>query len=585
MATLLPETLPDNASEGEKAVAAQLLGLPSEVLAYYEPVIRRRFPDFVVVAPSIGVIVIEVKGIPLSWIFQADLQTIKFRQAGNEQETLHPARQAREYQNRLMTECSEHPFRDELHTGKHFRFAFGHLVILTAITRGDLDASPWAHLFPPHAAICKDELEALAGDTAAWMKALRGCIDPDIPVKPLSERQVGLVRSILHPETLILPGLKLPQASAPVPDLKLLDFQQEAAARSMGGGHRIIYGVPGSGKTLILIARAKLLAGAGKRVLVLCYNKSLQAYLARALSDFRQVQVSRFGMWATVQGAALNRQDREQFGTGLLNILQSGRGDAGAFDAVLIDEGQDFQHSWLRCALLALKEPAKGDLVICYDLNQNLYGAAPPVWSALGINARGRTRRLIRNYRNTRQIASIAFSFCGAGMYGDDDRPASVPLAPENCDRDGPHPVMIQAPGREAQVKRCAELVETLLQGAFNASTGAFKANAKDILVLAHSNNLVNSVSAALKAQHPDVSVSTIHDARGLQRRVVILVGAEDLGAVRDRTLLYVALTRPEDLLIILYSHDSPLVREMARNLDAALAEALPPLPGGERAG
>jgi len=570
VATLIPDTLPDNASEGEKVVAAQLRGLPEDVLAYYEPVIRRRFPDFVVVAPSIGCIVIEVKGIPLSWIFQADMQTVKFRQAGNEQETLHPARQAREYQNRLMKECSEHPFRAELHTGKHFLFAFGHLVILTAITRAELDASPWAHLFPPHAAICKDELEALAGDSAAWMKALRGCIDPDIPVKPLSERQVGLVRSILHPETLILPGLKLPMVSAPVPDLRLLDFQQEAAARSMGGGHRIIYGVPGSGKTLILIARAKMLARAGKRVLVLCYNKSLHAYIGAALSDFPQVQVSRFGMWATVQGAPLNRQDREQFGNGLLELLRAGHGDAGAYDAVLIDEGQDFQHSWLRCALLALKEPAHGDLVICYDLNQNLYGAAPPVWSTLGINARGRTRRLTRNYRNTKQIASIAFSFCGVGMHGDDDRPASVPLAPENCDRDGPQPVIIQAPGREAQVKRCAELVDTLLHGAFNASTGAFRAKAEDILVLAQSNSLVNSVSEVLKPEHPDVSMATIHDARGLQRRVVILIGADDLGAVRDRSLLYVALTRPEDLLIVLHSHDSPLVREMARNLEAA---------------
>lgn len=575
MAVLVPDALPDNASEGEKAVAAKLRALPEDVLVYYEPVIRRRYPDFVVVVPSIGVIIIEVKGIPLSWIFRADTHTVHYRQAGQEQEMLHPARQAREYQNRLMSECSGHPFRDELHTGRHFRFAFGHIVILTAITRRELEQSPWAHLFPPHAAICKDELEALAGDSEAWMKVLRGCINPDIPVAPLSERQVALVRSILHPETLILPGLQLPLAKARVPDLKLLDFQQEAAARSMGGGHRIIYGVPGSGKTLILLARAKLLASAGKRVLLLCYNKSLQAYLANALHDFPGIQVSRFGMWATVHGVKPNRQDREEFGNGLLEILSTGSGDAGAFDAVLIDEAQDFQHSWLRCALLALKEPTHGDLVISYDLNQNLYGAAPPVWSTLGINARGRTRRLTRNYRNTRQIASIAFSFCGEGTQGDDDQPAGVPLAPEHCDRDGPPPVMIQAPGREAQVKRCAELVETLAQGRFNSGTGAFRARAEDILVLAQSNQLVNIVKEALEPGYPDVGVSTIHDARGLQRRVVILIGADDLGAVRDRSLLYVALTRPEDLLIILYSHDSPLVREMARNLEAAQAGTL----------
>ena len=84
MATLIPEYLPDNASAGEKAVAAQLLELPDNVLAYYEPLIRTRFPDFVIVAPSIGVIVIEVKGIRLPTILQADMQTIKFRHGGHE---------------------------------------------------------------------------------------------------------------------------------------------------------------------------------------------------------------------------------------------------------------------------------------------------------------------------------------------------------------------------------------------------------------------------------------------------------------------------------------------------------------------
>lgn len=570
MATLIPEYLPDNASAGEKAVAAQLQVLPEDVLVYYEPVIRRLYPDFVILAPAIGVVVVEVKGIPLGWITKADSQTIHFRQAGHDHEIQHPERQARNYQNKLMTECSEHPFRGELHTGRNFRFAFGHLVILTAITRSELDNSPWARVFPPQTTLCKDELEALAQNAEAWMKALRGCINPDIPVTPLNPRQVSLVRSILHPETLILPGLKLPKAAAPrLADLKLLDLKQESAARSMGGGHRIIYGVPGSGKTIILIARARLLAEAGQRVLVLCYNKSLQAHIAAALKPYPLVQVSRFGQWAMRHGAATN-EDREQFGRGLLSILQAGNGDAGSFDAVLIDEAQDFQHSWFRCAVLALKESADGDLVICFDLNQNLYGATPPVWSALGIHARGRTRRLTRNYRNTKQIAALAFSFCETPQEGDDDRPVSVALAPENCDREGPLPVLIQTPGREAQVKRCGEIVGALLDGTFEGSTGTFSAAAEEILILARSNVRVEEIAESLKAQKRAVSVSTIHDARGLQRRVIILLGAEDLGAVRDRSLLYVALTRAEDLLIVLHSHDTPLVREMIRNLEAA---------------
>jgi hypothetical protein len=64
LADMIPEFLPDGTSQGERCVFAALQSLPDDVTVYYGPVIRRRFPDFIVIAPSIGVIVIEVKGIP-----------------------------------------------------------------------------------------------------------------------------------------------------------------------------------------------------------------------------------------------------------------------------------------------------------------------------------------------------------------------------------------------------------------------------------------------------------------------------------------------------------------------------------------
>ena len=58
--------------------------------------------------------------------------------------------------------------------------------------------------------------------------------------------------------------------------LQVLDAIQEEHAQALGDGHRIIYGVAGSGKTVLLVARAKRLAQAGhKRVLVTCYNYML----------------------------------------------------------------------------------------------------------------------------------------------------------------------------------------------------------------------------------------------------------------------------------------------------------------------
>jgi superfamily I DNA and RNA helicase len=70
-------------------------------------------------------------------------------------------------------------------------------------------------------------------------------------------------------------------------DLAVLDLRQERNARALGDGHRIVYGVAGSGKT------AKLLAeDPEKRILILCYNRLLAQHLAVALAGHRRVMVT-----------------------------------------------------------------------------------------------------------------------------------------------------------------------------------------------------------------------------------------------------------------------------------------------------
>lgn len=56
---------------------AAVQALPDDVVVYYEPVIRRRFPDFIVIAPTLGVIVIEVKGLTRKTITHAALPMIR----------------------------------------------------------------------------------------------------------------------------------------------------------------------------------------------------------------------------------------------------------------------------------------------------------------------------------------------------------------------------------------------------------------------------------------------------------------------------------------------------------------------------
>ena len=105
MAQMIPDRLPSGSSQGEKRLFAILQKLPDDYIVYYEPIISERYPDFVVLAPDLGVIIIEVKGWYPNDILGGDLQTVRVRDRGVERNEVHPLRQARGYQNNLQDEC------------------------------------------------------------------------------------------------------------------------------------------------------------------------------------------------------------------------------------------------------------------------------------------------------------------------------------------------------------------------------------------------------------------------------------------------------------------------------------------------
>src|SRR5262249_8252533 len=118
----------------------------------------------------------------------------------------------------------------------------------------------------------------------------------------------------------------------------VLDLRQERNARSIGEGHRIIYGVAGSGKTVILVARARLVAeDLRRRVLVLCYNVTLAEYFQRLFAQATNVTCLNFHKWGTQRNSIRFDDDDEVFGARLLQRLQHGEGEANTYDAVFIE--------------------------------------------------------------------------------------------------------------------------------------------------------------------------------------------------------------------------------------------------------
>lgn len=318
MAEMIPDQIPSNASEGEKKVFALLEKLPDDVIVYYEPRISDRHPDFVVIMPSVGLLIIEAKGWRPGQIIAADRSTVRIVHQGTEQTQKHPLRQARDYQFRLMDLARLHPETaallnpDGVHQGR-FTFPFGHMAVLNNCSRSQLDQRGLTGIFPADRNFARDELADFAAlDGAALLEALKKRFDPWWRFEALSDRQVSILRAIIHPEVRITPANAASGGEA-LP-LKVLDIRQERNARTIGRGHRIVYGIAGSGKTVILIARARLLSEEpGSRCLILCYNKDLAAYLRRCFEGTSNVTCRHFHAWGSHNGIPYS-DDADDYG-------------------------------------------------------------------------------------------------------------------------------------------------------------------------------------------------------------------------------------------------------------------------------
>lgn len=203
-----------------------------------------------------------------------------------------------------------------------------------------------------------------------------------------------------------------------------MDLQQEQLARSLGEGHRVIHGVAGSGKTLILGYRAEHLAKVCTRpILILCYNKTLATRLAismaaKGLQD--KVNVVNFHAWCSRQLTTYHIAKPERGDTyfeacveKVISSVDAGMIPSAQYDAVLIDEGHDFKPAWFKLVVQMI-HPDTRSLLVLYDDAQSIYKGPKKLrfsFSSVGLQAQGRTTILKLSYRNTAEILCVARAF------------------------------------------------------------------------------------------------------------------------------------------------------------------------------
>jgi hypothetical protein len=570
-------------TQGERRTAERLeQKLDDDYLAWYDVPVgpKHAHPDFVVLHPRRGLLILEVKDWRLETIRTANKQTWEILAQGIPKNAPNPIEQARHYAHQVVDALS----KDHRLTNSDGKLAFpwSYGVVLTHITRKQFEGAELNFAIEAHRVICSDEMTATV-EPEEFQSRLWAMF-PTLMRGVLSLPQIDRIRWILFPEVRVNTQIGLfsseEEAGDTLPDImRVMDLQQEQLARSLGEGHRVIHGVAGSGKTMILSYRAEYLARASagaKPILVLCYNQPLAVKLeavmaAKGLAD--RVHARNFHKWCRQQlvtyGQPLPPQGPELFEQmvqGVIRGVDRGWIPAGQYQAVLIDEGHDFEAAWLKLAA-QMVDPATNSLLLLYDDAQSIYQkrrAQQFSFKSLGIQAQGRTTILKINYRNTRQILQTASMVAADLLKSEESADDGVPLVhPISCGRDGHEPVVIRLPSLRDEAIKIADLLSAAHQEGYAWGDMAiicrhYAEMERCAAVLRHRQlpHEVRKGSGTFNPLDDTIKLLTMHVSKGLEFPVVALSGAGQMpedgqDEADEARLFYVASTRATQRLFV----------------------------------
>lgn len=417
----------------------------------------------------------------------------------------------------------------------------------------------------------------------------------------LTSQEEDAIRGGLHPDIVIRDSSRVEESeevdgrlvfSPPEGEdvIAVLDREQENLARHLGDGYRVIRGVAGSGKTLVLTFRARFLAEhfPNMRILLTCFNVVLARALAKELEDLESVTVAHIDSLAAkvCSAASINvprsddmfDQRRRRAAEALSRSL-----DLDHYDLVLVDEAQDFDEAGLALAYACLGK-GRSDFVIALDAAQNIYRKRHR-WNPPGVTARGRTKLLRRNYRNTREIVEFAYRFlCAGGEITEtsaDPDDLEVVIPPESTSRTGNPPVVRTSVDLKRGVRDIADLIVqrhndgvawgdmAVLYGTRSWQTELYSELRRRGVPYFWITQDAKSKRAASDAGDT-VKASTFQGIKGLEFSRVFLCGVNDIYEPGDddgtrRRFLYTGMTRAVDELFVLVSGTGALGDDLIR--------------------
>jgi hypothetical protein len=609
----------DFCTKGEELIFMLFKQLPQECIVWYEVILgtRDRKPDFMILHPEYGIIIVEVKDWDEHSILEVSPRSIRLRSSsGNRMEQLNPETKCKRYVEdaieKLEVDRSLVDQRDRL------KFQVAYFVAFPNLTEAHFTKSKLAEVMRRDNVLCSDQIT----DIAQFSKILSSRLMK--LEHPLTADMISAIRRRLRDEITIDNPTSLGSGlipSAPVngsvkvsveiaPDVFAVDLEQESLAKDMGDGPRLLRGMAGTGKTLIMLIRAKILASNAEsrnipiRILILCWNISLANYMRQALERLQiplknpsSIRVVHFMEFArklvsdhkeVAKFPKATEIDFEIQVSQRLSELEIRPEEK--YDYIFVDEAQDFRDDWMRFLFANMvrgEDPKTRNFVVAADDAQRVYKSRNFTWKALGIPFAGgdRSKILRKVYRNSARVwAFAAFILGQIKEYYDGD--AKLAFAPKR----GVDPRIVECASIEEQLSKCVEEIRSVAEAGYSW---------RNVLILYHRNKTSSGlpivqmlierlfqekipcewITESNEAKNTfdwtkdSVKISTALSAKGMDAPKVIIINTEDFGSAvaledhDERKLLYVAITRAREEVVLLHTGDDGLVPDLRNAL------------------
>ena len=549
MARMYPQQLPmavlqDKKKASEVKVYEQLKRLSDEYVVFHstawlvrskitlkpedtEPWIdappRKVYPmgeaDFIVLHPRKGILVLEVKGGRL----RLDGGSWKSCDRHNVWHDIHnPLEQVKRNLFSLLGKLREHPKLSEC----SLQVGYGVIVPDCEVSPESMgpDAPSSVFAFHSHMGELAKRVDGMLNYWhhvwQEWSQGRQG---------ELSSQAVQLIVEYLAPSLeLRRPSLKARISEQQEEILHLTERQFSILQFLSRQKRALIGGGAGTGKTLLAVEKARQLAKAGYKTLFTCSNKLLAAHAQHLCGSQENLTITHFHQlcfeWAKKAGVKLEQfppstppeRLQQYFDREMPDkLLQALDSVSERFDAIVVDEGQDFYDEWWEVLLFCLKNPEDDVFYIFFDDNQNIWNEKMQYPFSLS------PYFLTENLRNARTIHELLKNYFHGDAYeGAGPEGGSVRFLPLSSKQD-----------QDALEDALAKLLQELVKKE--------KVQLKDIAILTgkrQQNSLLASVDRLggypltqnLYEEQAVVSTS-IRRFKGMEKPVVILVELEEL--------------------------------------------------------